>query len=264
MTFNTTLSFENKCSTIFAMNIIKSKLKKLIPPNQIYKVLHFQKNLPFLGNAVQKSYSGNGEDILLLQYLFKQKRDGFFVDVGAFHPKVISNTYQLHKLGWKGVNIDPNPQAINLFNKYRKKDINLQLGIAKSQEEKTYYNFSYSGANTFDTIVGEEKSKKAWNTVISKEPVTCVPLANILDKYLPSNVSHIDLLDVDVEGLDLEVLESNDWKKYRPSVVLVEDKLFKNTPGSSDIYNYLTKQGYKFYSYLEMTLIMVEEKFATS
>ncbi|MEN9920420.1 MAG: hypothetical protein RL538_313 [Candidatus Parcubacteria bacterium] len=240
---------------------LKSYIRNAVPPQYIYKLLHLKKTLPFFGGAAIKSYSGNGEDIILMHYLFKDKKNGFYVDVGSFHPKIISNTYQLHeKMGWRGINIDPNPQTHKLFKKYRPHDVNLRVGIAETEEEKTYYNFSYSGANTFDEAFGEAKTNKSWNTLLSKEKLPCVPLTSIFEKHLSPNTT-IDLLDIDVEGLDLQVLKSNDWTKYRPNVVLVEDQKFRRSPGDTEVFNFLTKNGYRMHSYLNITLIMVEENF---
>jgi FkbM family methyltransferase len=238
---------------------LKRRLKKLIPLEYTYKVLHLKKSIPIIGKPYHKSYSGNGEDIVLCEYLFAGKRNGFFVDIGAFHPKIISNTYRLSKRGWRGINIDPNPQAIKLFDRYRKKDINLRLGISDSEEKKTYYNFAFSGANTFDEEFAQQKMKKKWNKLISKDQVQCLPLKSILEKHAPE--THIDLLDVDVEGHDLNVLKSNDWEKFRPSVVLVEDKKFRYSPGTSEIYKYLEEKGYRFHSYMDITLIMTDAHF---
>ncbi len=56
---------------------------------------------------------------------------------------------------------------------------------------------------------------------------------------------HIDFLSVDVEGLDMEVLRSNDWSKYKPDVILVEDKNFDFTePMKSMVFSFLIIQGY--------------------
>lgn len=239
---------------------LKRRVREAIPQKYIFPLLHFKKSIPFFGGAAIKSYSGNGEDIILTHYLFKAKKNGFYVDVGSFHPKIISNTYLLHRRGWNGINIDPNPITHKLFKKYRPGDTNLRLGIAETACEKTYYNFSYAGANTFDETFGETKASKEWNTLLSKEQLPCEPLKAVLEKYLPLNTD-IDLLDVDVEGLDLEVLKSNDWQRFRPKVILVEDKEFRKNPGQSDVFLFLVKQGYKFYSYMDITIVMTEENF---
>src|SRR3989344_4572766 len=73
----------------------------------------------------KRSYSQSGED-MILRSIFDDKKEGFYVDVGAFHPKLYSNTYYFYKRGWRGINIEPNPGA-NFG--IRKGDINLKCGI---------------------------------------------------------------------------------------------------------------------------------------
>jgi hypothetical protein len=73
-----------------------------------------------------------------------------------------------------------------------------------------------------------------------------MPLAEILNAHLPDGRS-IDFLTVDAEGLDLEVLCSNDWARFRPKVVVVEDPdaLILDDLGRSEVANYLRERGYK-------------------
>lgn len=71
-----------------------------------------------------------------------------------------------------------------------------------------------------------------------------VPLAEILGRQLGSN-DRLDFFDIDVEGRDLEVIRSNDWKEFRPRVVLIKTNLsFKEEVGS-EISEYLFQQDYK-------------------
>lgn len=236
--------------------MVKDFIKRYLPPKLTYKITHIKKTLQPFGFS-KATFSGNGEDILLNEYLFKNQANGFYVDVGCFHPKLISNTHLLHKKGWTGINIDPNPETISLFNKYRPEDVNIQAGVAATEEELIYYNFSHAGINTFSKEHADKKNSKAWSTLLSAEPVKCYPLSTILERYLPAN-TQIDLLDIDVEELDLQVLRSNNWDKYRPRVVLVEDRDFRKQMTDSEVYKYLVGQGYTFYSYCEMTLIMID------
>lgn len=238
--------------------MFKDFIKKRLPAKLTYKITHIKKTLQPFGFS-KATFSGNGEDILLNEYLFKNISKGFYVDVGCFHPKFISNTHLLHKKGWTGMNIDPNPESIALFKKYRPNDINIQAGVAAVEEELIYYNFSHAGINTFSKEHADKKNSKEWSTLLSSKPVKCFPLKTILDKYLPAN-THIDLFDIDVEELDLQVLQSNDWQKYRPKVVLVEDRDFRHDLLESAVYKYLLTQGYEFYSYCEMTLIMTDSR----
>jgi hypothetical protein len=84
--------------------------------------------IDILNSKATFSYSQQGED-LVLNKVFEKKWGGFFVDVGAFEPKKYSNTYKLSLSGWTGINIEPNPNKYKLFQKERKKDINLNIGI---------------------------------------------------------------------------------------------------------------------------------------
>ena len=55
------------------------------------------------------SYSQQAEDLSIQRYFGEEKMNGFFVDVGAFDPIKYSNTYLFYKKGWRGINIEPNP-----------------------------------------------------------------------------------------------------------------------------------------------------------
>lgn len=245
-------------STNFTFMNLKSILKKLVPKKYTFYTTHIYKTLTFQSFGT-KTYSGNGEDILLTEYLFKGKKKGFYVDVGCFNPKLISNTHLLYKRGWNGINIDPNPQSIALFNYYRKRDTNLRLGVAETEAEMKYFNFAEAGINTFSKDFADKKNAKEWSTLLSEDIVKCYRLETILDEHIPEN-KEIDLLDIDVEELDLEVLKSNNWNKYRPKVVLVEDRKFKTQLEENEVYKFLKNQGYDFYSYVEMTLIMTRQE----
>jgi hypothetical protein len=69
-------------------------------------------------------------------------------------------------------------------------------------------------------------------------------------------VSHIDLLNVDAEGLDLEVLESNDWSRWKPKAIIIEDNSFDaSRPEKSAVYNFLINKGYRLFGSTGVTMI---------
>ena len=85
--------------------------------------------------------------------------------------------------------------------------------------------------------------------------VPSLPLSKILTNHLPKRQA-IDVLNVDVEGLDLEVLRSNDWQNYRPKIILVEIlNSSLNTISSEPIYKFLGEMGYSLVSKLFHTCI---------
>lgn len=169
----------------------------------------------------QTSWSQEGED-LILSRIFEQQDSGFYVDIGAHHPKRFSNTYMFYRKGWHGINVDAMPGSMQAFNKHRPRDVNLELGVGCKEGELEYYLFSDPALNGFSKELSErrhasEGSHRIRNTV----SVKVSPLSSVLAEHLPIGTA-VDFMTIDVEGLDLEVLQSNDWQRFRPRVVLAE------------------------------------------
>ena len=184
----------------------------------------------------------------MLKYLFRKylykKQKGFYVDIGAFDPIKGSNTKYLYNCGWSGLNIDANPTSIEKFNLYRKRDINLNIGISERPSKKPFFYFGENdGINSFsENFIKKNKSEKNVKQILQVHTET---LNSVLDLHLPYKQT-IDLMDIDVEGLDFEVIKSNDWKKYRPKILMVEleAKYFKDIL-IHKITQYLSEQNYE-------------------
>jgi FkbM family methyltransferase len=170
------------------------------------------------------SFSHCGED-RVLAYLFKRLKSGFFVDVGAFHPQNSSNTFLLYHSGWRGINIDARPGSMDAFKRMRPEDINLELAISEREETLTYYQIGEgshemnSFSLAFQSNLYEDYGIR--DSDVRKIPMLAKPLRSVLDQHLPRDRA-IDLLTIDVEGLELQVLSSNDWARYRPMVIMIE------------------------------------------
>jgi len=182
------------------------------------------------------SYSQYGEDIIAGALL--NKPTGFYVDVGAYHPIVISNTYLFYRQGWRGICIDANPGALELFKQKRPRDILVHSAVSE-QEGVAQFNITAAGPTAH--LEGAGFSGVASEKLARTINVQKRRLENILRENLPPGQS-IDFLSVDCEGHDLEVLRSNDWQKYRPQVIAVEDF---HEDSSSDICNFLAPLGYR-------------------
>ncbi|HVI44790.1 MAG TPA: FkbM family methyltransferase [Chitinophaga sp.] len=175
------------------------------------------------------AYSSEGED-LILKRIFEHKREGIYVDVGAHHPFRVSNTYLFYRRSWSGINIDPMPGSKALFDKYRPRDINLEMGVSVKKQQLTYFIFNEPALNTFSEDKVQEYTQNPGYRVIRERKIDTWPLSDILDAYLQQN-SGIDFMTIDAEGLDMDVLRSNNWKRYRPDYILVESdphELFNN------------------------------------
>ena len=168
------------------------------------------------------SYAQEGEDLVLRRLLESSGLGtGFYVDVGAHHPTRFSNTYFFYERGWRGINIEPAPAAIAQFNRIRPRDLNIQLGVAEAPGKLTYYIFDEPALNTFDTALVRERESNTPYRVVRTETVAVDRLEAILRDRLPKGQA-VTFMSIDVEGLDLQVLRSNDWTVCQPQFVLVE------------------------------------------
>lgn len=202
--------------------MISDIIKKLIPKRAIqYFEISFRNKLQ--NGSV--SFSHEGEDMILKKY-FEGKLNGFYVDIGAHHPYRFSNTFYFYLLGWRGINIDAKPESMKKFYENRSNDINLEVAISNSDECMKFYDFEESALSGFSSEISINRVKNG-QKLSSSYNIKPYKLSEILERYLPVN-QHIDFMSIDVEGLDLDVLQSNNWKLYRPSIVLVED-LYKET-----------------------------------
>ena len=203
------------------------------------------------------SFSSAGEDMMLRHLLGSDKMNGFYVDVGAFHPTRGSNTYFFYLNGWRGVNVEARPGSKTLFDKIRPRDINLEIGVSRGRGEMTYHFIAEdSPMNSFSPEFLKEI--QMLEHVQREISIPTLPLAEILDRHLPQRQA-IDFMNVDVEGHDLEVLESNDWKRFRPKVIVVEDEALD--PRESAIVNTMKMHGYELCAQNVIILDKINEYF---
>jgi FkbM family methyltransferase len=204
------------------------------------------------------SYSQEGEDVVLRRFV--GEKPGFYVDIGAHHPQRFSNTYYYYLLGWRGLNVDADPDLIEEFKSLRPRDRSVACGVGNKNETLTFYVFNERAINTFDRKVAEARLKldKSWK-IIEEKRIEVVTTATLLDRYLPKR-QKIDFMSIDVEGKDMEALTSNDWERYRPRFLLVEcyapggsDKVYARTTA------YMLKHRYKPVAKTIFTAIYADE-----
>ena len=223
---------------------IKDYLIKLYPFNKLYFFLKILKK-----SKKRYHYADNGEDIII-QGLFNNKNDGFYIDVGCYHPIRASLTHLLYKKGWKGVNIDISKDTINLFNIARPNDKNINVGIADKQGEDFYYQSSH---------INQANSFKFYDNV-KKVKVQITTLDNIIKNL---GIKEIDFLNIDVEYRDFKALQGLDLNNVRPSLIAIEDNDAYDIADvvNSDIYKYMTDKEYFLYSKLNCTNFYLDKKY---
>ena len=212
-------------------------------------------------------YSFSGVDILI-ENIFRNQKNGFYIDVGCQHPIKNNNTYLLHKKGWSGINIDLDKDNIDLFNVSRISDDNINIAASNRINEVDLFFFhKKSPINTIDKRTSQFQKAK----ISSIKKIKTNTLNNIIKSSKYSNTK-IDLLSIDVEGHELPVLEGLDFNKYRPNVIVVEcldlnvSKLeIKNlnieNVINSEIYKFLTLKKYILVNSIYSDLIFIKSDF---
>ena len=164
----------------------------------------------------KKTYSMDGEDLIIFNY-FKNKKNGFFIDVGSYHPIHRNNTFLLYKKGWQGINVDIHSFSIDLFNHLRPNDLNYNFAVSdKNEILKMYYQKELSQLSTIDYV----QAKKVFQGPIKEKKIQALTLNEILK--ISQIEKKIDLLDIDVEGADFKVLQGLSFNKFRPELICIE------------------------------------------
>lgn len=166
------------------------------------------------------SCAQEGEDRVLARFI-GPRRNGYYVDVGAFDPVRFSNTWVLYQQGWHGINIEPSPDGAKRLQRLRPNDITLNVGVAGATGTLQYHVFNDQALNTFDAALAAARSRDDIYRIVARKMIPVERLVTLLERHVPPGQA-IDLLSVDVEGLDLEVLKSSDWSRFRPAYVLAE------------------------------------------
>lgn len=192
-------------------------------------------------------YSIDGEE-MFLRALFGEKERGTYVDIGANHPWRFSNTFWAYSRGWRGINIEPDIHNYELLSGIRNRDVNINCGISDVETSMDYYMFEESALNTF--CYDEISNKKE---IIEMRKVPVRRLDTILEEY---NISEIDFIDIDVEGMELKVLNSINWNKVNISCILVEQrKMSLFDVVESSVCKFLADRGYVPLSKYNRTVI---------
>ena len=160
-----------------------------------------------------------GEDKKIIK-LFDKNKKGTYVDVGCFHPTRQNNTYLMYKLGWSGVNIDLNPLTIELFKVARPNDINICAAVSNSNGVKNlFFDHDLSSLNTISKNHTLYIEKAFGKKDLKKKKIKTTTLDNLLKK---EKISKIDFMNIDIEGHELEVLKTFNFKHFDIRVICIE------------------------------------------
>lgn len=196
---------------------IYNQLKKFVVcPENINEFEMARDLLDRLQNGAFISYAQNYEDIIIRR-LFADKRDGFFIDVGAFDPFLKSTTFAFSKIGWQGMNIDVCKENIEKFKIHRSKDINICAAVGSGEDEKEFFVVPGTTRSTILKDLAQDYSERGMQ--VTSEKIATKSLTDLCDE---NSITKIDFISIDTEGSEESVIKSFDLERFLPTLIVVE------------------------------------------
>jgi FkbM family methyltransferase len=179
-------------------------------------------------------YSEREEEWFIRDF-FQDRRDGFFVDVGAHHFKSSSKTFYLEeKLGWSGIAVEPQREFAEEYARYRPRTKFLPFFVSDVSNERAKL---YLLEGMRSVASSNEAFVKQFGKPSEVRDVPTITLTDLLDA---EGVQRIDLLSMDIELHEPQALKGFDIKRFRPALVCIEAL----TPVRQQILDYFARNGY--------------------
>ncbi|HEY8688009.1 MAG TPA: FkbM family methyltransferase [Chitinophagaceae bacterium] len=209
------------------------------------------------------SYAQAGEDIVI-NYLFNSVniQKPSYLEIGTNQPVMCNNTYFFYNKGCRGVCIEPDTEMYKIIKKKRPGDIVLNIGIGISEiKEASFYLFPglLNGWSTFSESEAMIREKESG----IKSEKKIIPLKNI-NTIIEENFNPCpNYISIDVEGLDLEILQSLDFNRFRPEVICVETISFSIINAEEklqDTIDFMHSKGYITYADTHINTIFCKKE----
>jgi FkbM family methyltransferase len=183
-----------------------------------------------------------------------------YIDIGAWRPIKGSNTYFLYRKGFAGTIIEPNPHFKRMWSSIRPRDEYLGIGCGIEEYANLQIFHPSAASNTFSTDFAKEISDSQNHKVTQTLTVPLKSLKDIVTEHV-SRIKMPFLLDIDIEGMDYEVISSYDFPDgFRPIIILIEDKPpLGDSSDSLLIQNFLTSKRYKLIARTIVTAVYIDE-----
>jgi len=212
--------------------------------------------------GAKMSYSQYGEDIIVrfaLETLGIQHPR--YIDIGANKPYTGSNTAIFYESGSSGINIEPDPFLFATFPRFRKRDINLNLGVLDRSGEREFYIMSFRDMSTFLRSEAEARAAKFNAQILQVVTVKVSTLNEIFAEYCSPNPPQF--MSLDAEGADEMILRAFDFGSWSPEVICCETLSFTSTTKwekNEPLIRFVESKGYFVLADTWLNTIFVLEK----
>lgn len=232
-------------------------------------VLELSENVNECNQLKFNSYSQAGED-KIIEFLLSYGKDHIeeftYLDIGCNHYKDLNNTYKFYEMGMHGVLIDANPDYIALAEKYRPRDMCINAGIGKSNEENLkFYVLNVLDLSSFNLeVINEAIKESPWLKIEKEINVPVFTINDIIEKYFNHTP---DVISLDIEGDELNVLQVMDLIKYCPKIFIIETITYKANISLNnkrkEIVQFMEEKGYGEYAFTGVNSIFINRKIYT-
>ena len=225
---------------------IVRKIKSILRPDDYRKI----------------SYAQCGEDIIvsgLFQTFGIQKPS--YLDLGAHHPTYFSNTYYFYLRRSFGVCVEPDPVSFQRIRRKRGRDICLNVGVGTTSQDKAeFFLMSESTLNTFSESDARRIDADTSYKIVGTAQIPLVSVNEIIEQNFSGKPNFVSL---DIEGLDLEILTTFDFGRWRPEIFCIETVVFSDKRSEAvkipEIARLMEQHGYFAYADTYINTIFVDE-----
>lgn len=196
-------------------------------------------------NPGNRSFAQCGEDLVVDFILgYVGVTNVSYLDIGAFDPIEINNTYLFYEKGFKGVLVEPNPVMCEKLRRVRPRDTTLTAGIGIADErEADFYQMSDPSWNTFSKAEAEHVVETTKGKIFIEKQLK-MPLLDINGVMAKHFNGAPTFVSIDAEGLHFDLVKAIDYTKFRPLVICVETLVSGTTETIPEIAQYMATQGY--------------------
>lgn len=200
-------------------------------------------------------YSQHGEDAIL-DLMFKDHQDGFFIEVGCIDGRRFSNTLTFEERGWKGMCIEAHAGYIDMLKKNRPNSIVCHCAAGETDEDAIFYANARGSLSTLDKTKEThwQNNYAPYFSGFEEQRVKKVRLSTLLDAY---QISEIDILSLDIEGYEVEALKGLDLFRHRPKAMVIESD---DLTHEAELDNLILPNGYTKAFKLSTNLIYLRDK----
>jgi FkbM family methyltransferase len=205
-------------------------------------------------------YSQVGQDKYIYETFFKEKKNGFFLDIGAHDGIDKSNSYFFEKnMDWMGICVEPIPEVFERL-KMNRKCLCVNAGLSDKTGQATFwkiegYSEMLSGLEENYNEQHKQRIRKELEQQGGKLEEIQVEITDINTLLKNNNVDLVDYCTIDVEGSEEKILSILNPKEFDIQVFTVE-----NNYQDKSLRNLMKDKGYKLHSKIEFDDVFVKRK----